>query len=185
MNKYYTYAYLRPNYLPYYIGKGCGKRCFIGNSKRNAKKPQQKHLIVKLRQNLTEAEAFAWEKHYIQLFGLASTGGILHNFTEGGEGAAPSEATKLKISASLKGRTHSPELIELRSSKLRGRKQSPARIKQRALSLQKTITLIDTIGASITLESIKDCAKQLNVSTSSIHDLKKGKSKTCRGYTLS
>ena len=184
MNKYYTYAYLRPNYLPYYIGKGSGERCYIGNYKRNAKKPTQKHLIIKLKQNLTEAQAFSWEEYYIKLFGLAIDSGLLHNFTTGGEGASPSEATKKKISASLAGRKRPPELMRKIADKLRGKKQSTDRVSHRAKKLRKPITLINPSGVSITFESVKDCANSLGVNDGSIQCLKNGRTKVCKGYRL-
>ena len=184
MNDYYTYAYLRPNYLPYYIGKGSGKRCFIGNYKRNAKKPAQKHLIIKLRQNLTEQEAFSWEKHYIKLFGFALEGGLLHNFTTGGEGASPCEETKRKISLTLSGRKRSDEDKRRISDGLKGKQHSATRVARRAKRLRKPLTLINQNGASITFESVKHCANSIGVTRASIDCLKSGRTKVCKGFRL-
>ena len=85
MNKYYTYAYLREDRTPYYIGKGSGRRIYSSN--RTIKKPKDKSRIIFLKQNLTEEEAFKHEIYMIAVFGRKDLGtGILHNRTNGGDG---------------------------------------------------------------------------------------------------
>jgi hypothetical protein len=82
---YYTYAYLRKDRTPYYIGKGKGKRIY-SKSKR-CKPPKDKLRIIFLKQNLTEDEAFKHEKYMIAVLGRKDLGtGILHNLTDGGDG---------------------------------------------------------------------------------------------------
>ena len=84
---YYTYAYLREDKTPYYIGKGSGKRIY--SAKRRVKLPKDKSRIIFLKQNLTEEEAFKHEIYMIAVFGRKDLGtGILHNSTDGGEGAS-------------------------------------------------------------------------------------------------
>ena len=86
--EYYTYAYLRENGTPYYIGKGKCDRAFIKN-RRGAKPPKDKNRIIKLKQNLTEDEAFRHEIYMIFVFGRKDLGsGILHNKTNGGDGVS-------------------------------------------------------------------------------------------------
>jgi hypothetical protein len=85
---YYTYAYLRKNKTPYYIGKGKGNRIYK-KSGRKIKPPKDKSRIIFLKQNLTEEEAFKHEKYMIVIFGRKDLGtGILLNMTDGGEGAS-------------------------------------------------------------------------------------------------
>jgi hypothetical protein len=85
---YYTYAYLREDRTPYYIGKGKGNRLYESN-KRKTKPPKDKSRIIFLKQNLTEEEAFKHEIYMIAIFGRKDLGtGILHNRTDGGEGAS-------------------------------------------------------------------------------------------------
>ena len=97
---YYTYAYLREDRTPYYIGKGTGDRIYSTNRRVNP--PKDKSRIIYLKQNLTEEEAFRHEIYMIDVFGRKDLGtGILHNLTDGGEGASGnihSEETKRKIS---------------------------------------------------------------------------------------
>ncbi len=105
---YYTYAYLREDKTPYYIGKGKGDR--INSKQRSIKPPKDKSRIIYLKQNLTEAEAFKHEIYMIAVLGRIDLGtGILHNMTDGGEGLSGtirSEETRRKISVATKGNTY-------------------------------------------------------------------------------
>jgi hypothetical protein len=104
-NDYYTYAYLREDRTPYYIGKGRGKRIYSKN--RAIKPPKDKSRILFLKKNLTEAEAFKHEVYMIFVLGRKDLGtGILRNLTNGGEGtsgAVQSEEKKRKCSVARKG----------------------------------------------------------------------------------
>ena len=86
--KYYTYAYLREDRTPYYIGKGQGNRAYVKRyGKGRARRPKNLNNIILLKQNLTEEEAFKHEIYMIAVFGRKDLGtGILHNRTDGGEG---------------------------------------------------------------------------------------------------
>jgi len=107
-NRFYTYAYLREDRTPYYIGKGTGRRIYSTNRK-GLKPPKDKSRIILLKQNLPEEEAFKHEIYMIVVFGRIDLGtGILHNKTDGGEGTSnPSKETKLRIVQSRFGYTHS------------------------------------------------------------------------------
>jgi len=104
MNDYYTYAYLRENGTPYYIGKGRGRRVF--SKSRTVPKPSKERILI-LKQGLTEEEAFRHEVYMISIFGRKDIGtGILYNFTDGGEGCSGrvcSTETKKKLSELKKG----------------------------------------------------------------------------------
>jgi hypothetical protein len=106
--KYYTYAYLREDRTPYYIGKGCGRR--IRSKQRNINPPKDKSRIIFLKQNLTEEEAFRHEKYMIAVFGRKDLGtGILHNRTNGGEGASgriKNKEEREKIRARMSGKNN-------------------------------------------------------------------------------
>ena len=105
-NRFYTYAYLREDKSPYYIGKGQGQRLYSRQRKR-IKPPKDRTRIIFLKQNLTEEEAFNHEKYMIAVFGRKDLGtGILHNRTDGGEGPSgviKSEETRRKLSEANKG----------------------------------------------------------------------------------
>ena len=135
MKEYYTYAYLREDKTPYYIGKGKGNRLYKRGSRVFAP-PKDKSRIIYLKQNLTEGEAFKHEIYMIAVLGRIDLGtGILHNRTDGGDGVSgyiPSEETRKKISVATKGKNHpmygktlSDETKRKISEKTRGKKIKP------------------------------------------------------------
>jgi len=99
---YYTYAFLREDRTPYYIGKGKDNRAYRRRNKGEIKPPKDKSRILILKKNLTEEESFKHEVYMIAVFGRKDLGtGILHNRTDGGEGvsgALRSEEYKRKLS---------------------------------------------------------------------------------------
>ena len=108
-NGFYTYAYLREDRTPYYIGKGQGRR-ISNRQKKDIKAPKDKSRIIYLKQNLTEEEAFKHEIYMIDVFGRKDLGtGILRNRTNGGEGSSgciPSQETRRKRSEAMSGENH-------------------------------------------------------------------------------
>ena len=126
-NRFYTYAYLREDKTPYYIGKGTGDRIYSTNRRNNP--PKDKSRIIFLKQNLTEEEAFRHEIYMIAVFGRKDLGtGILHNLTDGGDGASgaiKSEKTRKKLSEANKGKNN-PNYGKSLSEETR-RKMSEAR----------------------------------------------------------
>jgi len=109
---FYTYAYLRVDRTPYYIGKGQGKRAFT-KRKNEIQKPKDRSRIILLKQNLTEEEAFKHEEYLINIFGRIDLGtGILRNKTNGGEGNSGkivSEETRKKLSIAAKNQIRTKE----------------------------------------------------------------------------
>jgi len=107
-NMFYTYAYLREDGTPYYIGKGVKGRIYSSN--RKIKKPKDKSKIIFLKQNLTEEEAFNHEEYMISVLGRKDLGtGMLRNRTNGGEGASgslKSEEFKRRHSERMKGKNN-------------------------------------------------------------------------------
>ncbi len=104
-NRFYTYAYLREDRTPYYIGKGSWGRIYDTKG-RPCSKPKDKSRIIFLKQNLTEEEAFKHEVYMIAVFGRIDLGtGILRNKSDGGEGAAGLLITKeIRITKSKAGK---------------------------------------------------------------------------------
>ena len=106
--RFYTYAYLREDGTPYYIGKGQGNRAYK-KVKGEVGKPTDKSRIIFLKQNLTEEDAFKHEIYMIDVLGRIDLGtGILRNKTDGGEGSTGlrmTDETKQKMSKIHKGKT--------------------------------------------------------------------------------
>lgn len=102
---YYTYAYLREDGTPYYIGKGKGNRIY--RKDKRIRPPNNKVRIIFLKQNLTEEDAFEHEIYMIAVFGRKDLRtGILLNKTNGGEGSSGfvhSKESVKNISKSKKG----------------------------------------------------------------------------------
>jgi hypothetical protein len=125
--QYYTYAYLREDRTPYYIGKGQGNRAYVKRyGKGRAKRPKNLNNIILLKENLTEEEAFKHEIYMIAVFGRIDLGtGILHNRTDGGEGGSGvimSDDRKSKISKKLKHRVFTLEHRKKLSDARKGKK---------------------------------------------------------------
>lgn len=127
-NDFYTYAWLREDGTPYYIGKGRGGRAYSKQHKPCY--PPSKDRIVFLKKDLTEEEAFRHEIYMIAVFGRKDNGtGILRNCSDGGgksraggignfrEGTTHTEETKRKIGLKHKGK----EVREETRNKLRAR----------------------------------------------------------------
>jgi hypothetical protein len=115
---YYTYAYLREDGTPYYIGKGKAGR--INNKLHAIHLPPEEGRRIFLKKNLTDEQARKHEIYMIAVLGRKDLGtGILRNMTDGGEGCAGrvvTDETKKKLSDSHKGRkkssTHRKALSE-------------------------------------------------------------------------
>jgi hypothetical protein len=136
-NDYYVYVIFRPNGVPCYVGKGRGKR-----SEHHAKFSHNRHLkniyaqaggklpLVKIRDNLTDAEACTLEVAFIAAIGREDLGlGPLVNFCDGGEGVSgliQTEQKSRRISEKLKGRTFTEEHLRNMILSRMGKKESAA-----------------------------------------------------------
>jgi len=102
MKNYYTYAYLREDGTPYYIGKGSKYR--VNNKKRSlSTPPRERRLILKYFEN--ERDAFRHEVYMIGVLGRKDKGtGILRNKTDGGEGTSNVIRSKEHLNALYEGR---------------------------------------------------------------------------------
>ena len=186
MNRYYTYAYLRPDKTPYYIGKGQGNRCYI-QTRRSIKVPQKERIIF-LKKNLSEADAFKHEVYMIAVLGRKDLGtGILRNLTDGGEGSSGRvmlDHMKEAVSKAQKGKTLTPEHLEnLRLANLSRVKSDDerAKIKQK---LSLAITLIAPSGIPLYFDSRKECSSWLGCSGNVIYRLLSGAQNHYQGYVL-
>jgi len=109
MTMYYVYVDVKPDGTPFYVGKGASKR--VSKTKRNlahsnirAKYPDWDRVVIFSSND--EDAAFNIERKAIAYFGRKQFGGLLVNFTDGGEGAT--------------GAKRSPERIAQQSDIMRG-----------------------------------------------------------------
>ena len=108
---FYTYAYLREDGAPYYIGKGKGNRAWVKHNYQRGglHTPISNSRIVILESSLTEIGALALERRYIEWYGRKDLStGILRNRTNGGEGGTgpKSDEHKVNISNANRGKKH-------------------------------------------------------------------------------
>lgn len=116
---FYVYEHWRLDTgVCFYVGKGQKKRAWkTGKKSRGVRHYDMINMITPegmevrlIAENLQEDHSFAIERERIAYW--RSLGVDLVNMTDGGEGASGAiinDETKRKISASLKGRKHSPE----------------------------------------------------------------------------
>jgi hypothetical protein len=203
-NRFYTYAYLREDRTPYYIGKGTRYRLFQNNGKP-CPVPKDKNRIIFLKQNLIEEEAFKHETYMISVFGRKIDGGILLNKTFGGEGASGrvvKDATRVILKEKCSGWKHTPEAIEkIRQSSLsriyspkneetkrkisntlKGRKLSKTSVDKRTKTVCKnTYVIISPDGFEYNTNNLKEFQRQNKLWH--LYDVVSGKSKQDKGWT--
>jgi hypothetical protein len=138
-NRFYTYAYLREDGSPYYIGKGQTDRLYSKKGHSVPLPPRER--IIYLKKDLTEQEAFKHEVYMISVYGRKDIGtGILRNRTDGGQGHSGlkqteehilkktrrgwnhTEETKEKCRQTNLGRKHTQEFRERRREIMTGKK---------------------------------------------------------------
>jgi hypothetical protein len=203
---YYTYAWLRSDGSPYYIGKGSGIRAF---DRRRKYCPSRDRILI-LKRNLSEPEAFKHEKYMIAVFGRKDLGeGILYNKTDGGDGASGLRHTvksKQRIGKAQQGplnvnykkpeaakhithkrgeeshnwgRKHTKESCEnMRNAKL-GPKNPNFEVTGADNPSSKPVTCVET---GITYCSAQEAEKQTNVHRSNIGACCRGKRSKAGGF---
>ena len=144
---FYVYQLrLKNSELPFYIGKGRGRRVSEHFRPSALKKRSHKNSVINkafregipilreiLFDGLTEEQAHAKEIELIAFYGRWINGGCLTNATDGGEGVSGYTAsieTRLKISASKRGRPLTADHRRKISRALIGRKMPPDAVKR-------------------------------------------------------
>jgi hypothetical protein len=181
--EYYTYAYLREDNSPWYIGKGKGKRAYQKHDYFPSPSPEK---ILILKTNLTEKQAFNHEIYMIAIFGRKDLGtGILRNRTNGGDSppvfTGHSWESKQKISEKLKGRYTRPPMSEDEKHK-RSIKNKINNVLPPVNSVE--FKFISPEGKIITGKNITEFSKQYNLNSGALYDMRKGKQKQHKGWRL-
>jgi hypothetical protein len=164
-NDYYTYAFLREDKTPYYIGKGRGNRAY--DKRRRIKPPEDTSRILLLKKNLTEAEAFKHEVYMIFVLGRKDLGtGILRNLTDGGEGpsgAVRSAEAKKRYSESKTGENNPNYGRTGEKSHMFGVSKTEEWKKAHSERMSKAIIAIAPDGAKSHYGSGREAARDLKI----------------------
>jgi len=186
MNNFYVYAYLREDrYSPFYIGKGCGKRCYYKSGK-NCKPPKDKSRIIIIKDNLLEDDAFELEEVLINFWGRKCDGGMLLNISPGGSAPPVGDGSNLlpynkkrKVTGS---KIHPAKKVIIEGTEYVSIKQASEILNINHATLSKRIRLEKNLDTPIRKTnkvlvliddkkySIKDASKVLNISS---HALRK------------
>ena len=110
---FYVYQYVTEDGIPYYIGKGSGKRMNVKHSTVELPPAERRKIVA---DGLTNEEAKQLEKELITKYGRKVDGGILDNIKINQwacyTGWKHSELTKRKISQKNKGKIRTTEQRE-------------------------------------------------------------------------
>ena len=177
---YYTYAYLRKDGTPYYVGKGKKDRAY--QSSHTVKVPKDKGRILFLKTGLSEQEAYKHEKYMIFVLGRKDLAtGILRNLTSGGEG-----------NDFWKGKTRSKEdRLKMRNAQLgkKMKEETKQKIKHALLTTKnkprKPITLRHNETGSIkSFISQSEAARYIGGHQANISKLCKNTIQSLNGWSL-
>ena len=171
---FYVYMFLDDDGNPYYVGKGCRYRIHHQDKRRKeVPSPKDKSKIVKVKEGLTEAAAFALEVELIAKHGRKCDGGILVNKCLGGPGAKGFKHPPGRPS-SMKGKKHSAEA-----------KAKMAKAKQ-GNTCRATVTYIltDKNGKHTVVTNLAKYCKDHGLNRKALTNILCGRAKSHKGYTI-
>ena len=201
--EFYVYKHIRKdNNTCFYVGKGKGRRMYVQKRNKHFNRIRKKYgcYVIKIKENLTEKEAFALEREIIEDYVFVFGYGInidgyrdcdheyLTNCTWGGEGVSgmnPWNKGKKGIQAGerhpMYGKHHSEESRKKNSESHKGKKHSKEAKRKMSENnsgaknpMAKKVICITT---GETFDCIKDASDNYNVAKSSICGCCQGKRK--------
>ena len=152
MNNYYTYAYLREDGTPYYVGRGKHHKGYkykrvIDKSHTCPIPPVERRLILKDNMSLNDAQKH--EEYLIYIYGTKWDGtGILRNLVKDSRGGSIkgrklSEETKRKMSLAMKKRWadggFDNEEYKQKVSKLRKGRKNGSMSEEQKIKISKSL----------------------------------------------
>ena len=193
--RFYTYAYLREDRTPYYIGKGNDRRLYKKHNGFNP--PKDKSRIIFLKQNLTEEEAFRHEKYMISVFGRKDLGtGILHNKTDGGEGICGykfTDESRQKMKCQKVNKKWSNGRKKKWSNFLKGRKKSETHknniknsvLKSKTKKHQELYLIENNLGFSVKeINTLRGICRKYSIDVGYASKMLKGERKSYKGWSI-
>ena len=171
---FYVYMYVREDGTPWYIGKGCKyrRRHYKHHLSKEHQRPADEFILI-VKDNLTEAAAFALEVELIAKHGRKCDGGILVNKCLGGPGAKGFKHPPGRPS-SMKGKKHSAEA-----------KAKMAKAKQ-GNTCRATVTYIltDKNGKHTVVTNLAKYCKDHGLNRKALTNILCGRAKSHKGYTI-
>jgi hypothetical protein len=153
-NNFYTYAYLRENGTPYYIGKGKFREKMtqrINSKNKKINLPEENRRLI-LKTFELEEDAFRHEVYMISIFGRKDIGtGILRNMTDGGEGASGrvlSQQHKDRISKANSGMKRTDEFRYDARERAKGNKNRRKKCVYRGIEFESQTKAAEYFGLS-------------------------------------
>ena len=180
---FYTYAYLREDGTPYYIGKGKGNRI---NAVHRFKLPPKNRRLV-LKNDLTEEQALQHEVYMISVLPN------LRNLTAGGEGISGWKHTEEAVNKMKEKRATqviTPEMREkFRQNTLRRHREgdlgsSENREKLSQSLCKKHYIVMSPSGETYYTNNVVKFSKEHNLDHSSMYKVVRGQLKGYKGWWI-
>jgi lambda repressor-like predicted transcriptional regulator len=169
--QYYTYAYLREDRTPYYIGKGEKNRAYVRHWRSKSRggyfDPPPTDRILILKRFNSEYDAYKHEIYMIAVLGRKDLGtGILRNLTNGGEGMSGVPAwNKGKIGVCPEHQK------EINRQMMKKRYENGYSVSGANNPRAKTWRIVFIDGRELVIKSIHDWAKENGYSKASIRNV--------------
>jgi hypothetical protein len=169
--EYYTYAYLREDRTPYYIGKGEKNRAYVRHWRSKSRggyfDPPPRERILILKRFEIEKEAYKHEIYLINVLGRKDLGtGILRNLTNGGEGVSGTPAwNKGKIGVCPEHQK------EINRQTMKKRYENGYSVSGANNPRAKTWRIVFIDGRELVIKSIHDWAKENGYSKAAIRNV--------------
>jgi len=171
---FYVYMYVRDDGTPWYIGKGSKyrRRHYNHHLPKEFQRPADEFIIT-VKENMTEAAAFALEIELIAKYKRKCDGGILVNKCLGGAGTKGFKHSPDRPSP-MKGKQHSAE------SKVKMSESA----KKRGANYSSTYVLTDKDGNHTVVTNLTAYCREHGLNCKALSNVLCGRSKSSQGYTI-
>ena len=171
---FYVYMYVRSDGTPRYIGIGSKyrRRHYNHHLPKEFQRPADEFIIT-VKENMTEAAAFALEIELIAKYKRQCDGGILVNKCLGGAGTKGYKHPPGRPS-SMKGKKHSDK----------SKAQMSESAKKRGATKCSTYVLTDKDGNHTVVTNLTAYCREHGLNRKALTNVLCGRSKSSQGYTI-